>query len=98
MPTTRIYPVAGRLRPIPGRPGEFYGYERRLGTAEGHADFVVPGGSKYAMQPEGVEVAALPTGEPASSDIRAALRVGDLSSSAPSSAAPTDTGSPGGEG
>jgi hypothetical protein len=71
----QVYAVPGRLYSLPGRKGEFVGYERLPpGTKSG--DVVVPNGSAYVLRRDG-------EGVPNTVDVRRALSDGDITRTAP---------------
>ena len=74
--TVLVYAVPGRLYSLPGRKGDFVGYERLPPGAPG-ADVSIPGGASYALKPDGDSV-------PDSVDVRRAINDGDITRTAPS--------------
>lgn len=69
--TVHVYAVPGRLYSLPGRKGDFVGYERLPSGAHG-GDVNVPGGASYVLKVDGESV-------PNTVDTRRALNDGDIS-------------------
>lgn len=87
--TIRVYAVPGRLYSLPGRKGEFVGYDRLSpGTKSG--DVVVPNGSAYALKRDG-------EGVPNTIDVRRALNDGDITRNAPAVPVPESAGGDAGD-
>lgn len=72
----KVYAVPGRRFSLPGRRGEFVGYERVPGGSADDAAFTVPNGSSYVLRPDGEDV-------PNTIDVRRGLASGDITDRAP---------------
>lgn len=73
--TRHVYAVPGRLYSLPGRKGDFVGYER-LAPGQKGGDVHVPEGSGYVLRVSGEDV-------PDTIDVRRALRDGDITEAVP---------------
>ena len=87
--TVLVYAVPGRLYSLPGRKGDFVGYERLPPGAPG-ADVSIPGGASYALKPGGEPLAN-------TVDVRRAINDGDISREPPTAPQQSAGGDAGGE-